>query len=110
MKRRVFIVCCLILNFLYAYTQAPYTIRGIVKDSSGSLISKATVLVLSAADSIQVLSGSDGKFIISGLRDPAFNIRVTTSGYKTYYESFSIPVGDKEYSLAPIVLQVEYEE
>src|SRR5258708_3602510 len=32
------------------------------------------------------------------------------NGYKSYYKNFSIPVANKVFSLAPIVLQIEYEE
>src|SRR5258708_28604235 len=110
MKKRILILCCLILSSLYAYTQTPYTISGIVRDSSGAPLSKATVRVWSATDSMQVLSGGGGNFLISGLYDPSFGIRITMNGYKSYYKNFSIPVAIKVFSLAPIVLQIDYEE
>src|SRR5258708_16998553 len=59
---------------------------------------------------MQVLSGGGGNFLISGLYDPSFGIRITMNGYKSYYKNFSIPVAIKVFSLAPIVLQIDYEE
>lgn len=111
MVKGVCILCFLLGSFFYAYTQTQYTINGIIQDSLGAPLPKATVRILTASDSLQTLSGGSGSFSVSGLRDPSVEIRVTMSGYQPYYKKILVSdMTKKTITLAPIVLQVQYEE
>jgi len=48
--------------------------------------------------------------MISGLVGGAFDILVTMKGYKSYHQNLSFPVDTKIFSVAPIILQTEYQE
>ncbi|HWK05550.1 MAG TPA: outer membrane beta-barrel protein [Puia sp.] len=116
MGKRIFITGVLILSFFHAYLQAPFTIQGIVRDSSGNFLSKATIRLLTNRDSIQTLSKDDGSFSVSGLyevsasRERAFTILVTMNGYSPYRKGFSTPDSMRVLQLPPIVLQTEFRE
>jgi hypothetical protein len=105
----IFIVGVIFLTQLKAQSQL--IIRGTVQDSSGTLLSKATIQLWRGSDTIQFLSGENGQFGLSvpqGLGE--WNILVTMQGFRAYHKPFTVPENTKLFTLPPILLQAEYQE
>jgi iron complex outermembrane receptor protein len=75
-------VLLLILPFLLSasYTFAQHEIKGIIKNSNGSQVPRATVLIRGTNNS--VTADENGKFSITSNQEPPFYIRVSSVGYK----------------------------
>src|SRR5258707_1176268 len=101
----LWLFCCFLVH-----AQMPFVIRGKVTDSSGKGLSRATVSVSSNKDSMVVLAGGDGSFILSTFFERTFLLRVTMKGYVAYSGRFDIQRGQRTVELPPLVLQPLYQE
>src|ERR1700675_2857654 len=70
-------------------------ISGTVRDTSGAVIPDATVTVKSVATGAErsVQSGSIGQYLIPGLTPGAYEVTVTSKGFKTSRTSVEVTVG-----------------
>ena len=84
-------------------TQAPGTLTGIVMASDETPISQARISVVGRR--LVVLSGTDGRFMLTGVRSGAQVIEVERLGYATLLSSLDIPAGETLH--VEVVLQTE---
>jgi hypothetical protein len=103
-----FIAACLACSIGHA--QAPVIVRGKVIDSSGSALSNATVSVLLSGDSISTLTKEDGAFVLYGVRERSFTLKVTMKGYTPWSSHFDIKEDTAVILIPPISLQPQYQE
>lgn len=111
MGKRLVIFFIGVLSFSQIRAQSAITIRGIVQDSSGVFLFKATIQLLNGTDTVRTLSKQDGQFIASvSNRSGQWTILVTMKGYQAYHSHFRMPDSTKSFTLPPIILQTEYQE
>jgi len=69
-----------------SWGQASYTaqVRGVVKDQSGAMVAKATVVITNDATGIATTAHSDsnGLYILTGLRPSVYTIRADAAGFR----------------------------
>ena len=104
MKRIAFIL--LITHFLLGFTAASQTVKGRVTDEGNDPLPKASITLLTAADSSVVkltAADRDGQYSFEGITPGSYLLQASHSGYATG----TIPVtmqGDPLVTVAPIVL------
>ena len=111
MGKRMLIFIVGVLFFTQSRAQSQLIIRGTVKDSSGALLSKATIQLWKGSDTVVLLSAENGQF---GLSVPQaqgkWDILVTMQGFHGYHNYFQVPAGTTLFTLPPILLRAEYQE
>jgi len=84
-----FLVCFLMVTTT-AFGQASYTaqVRGVVKDQSGALVTRATITITNDATGIAVTAHTDdhGLYILTGLRPAVYTIKVEGAGFRATEE------------------------
>jgi hypothetical protein len=93
-----------------AVAQTSFTVRGVIQDTVGSFLSKATVRLINSEDTLTSITGKDGSFVFAGLATKQWEMVVTMKGYITTRKKFSIGKDRNSLILGPIVLQVDYKE
>lgn len=87
-----------------------FSISGRVSDSAGRGLSEATVRLIRAADTLQVLTGSDGRFAFSGQTELRFTIEVSMQGYGVFRTAFEALPVNGVFRLPSLILNQEYKE
>ncbi len=69
-----------------AFAQTTSTLSGVVKDSQGALVPRATVTVHSNATGAErsVLTGGSGEYVLPSLQPGEYTVTVTASGFSTF--------------------------
>ncbi len=85
MKRLIGLVCAVFLLVSPGFAQTLGEITGIVNDSSGAVLSGATVTVTSAASgqTRETVSNAAGIFSFPGLTPGVYEVKVSAQGFKT---------------------------
>jgi len=104
----IFILCIVLLQTLHAQNEV--TIRGMVKDSMGAVLSKATVRLIITHDTLSTLTKEDGSFSFHLAAASAFELLVTMKGYTTLRKALPASPGSGTINLPPILLQAAYGE
>ncbi len=86
------------------YGQGGFTRSGTVKDTSGTVLSKATLTVYAAGDTLNTLSGQAGGFILHIPACTDFILTVTMKGYQLFRKSYSLEKDKGDGELPPILL------
>jgi hypothetical protein len=107
--RQVFLLALFsIILINYAKAAGPDgKISGLVLDDTKKPIDAATVILLTAKDSVVVstqFANRDGSFTFQNLKDNTYIVKVTCVGYKTYRSTNVIVSGQKHTILPAIVL------
>ena len=111
MGKRLVIFFIGVLSFSQIRAQSSLVIHGSIQDSSANSLSKSTIQLWNADDTVYALSRQDGQFSAStSNRSGRWMILVTMKGYKPYHSHFQIPENTKSFTLSPIILQAEYKE
>ncbi|HEX8020965.1 TonB-dependent receptor [Mucilaginibacter sp.] len=83
-------------------------VSGIVQDSSGAPVARATVILKSAKDSLMTTSDKDGIFIFENVREATFLLTVSEIGFTTKVSRYLNNDEAKKIVLAPITLKDQY--
>src|SRR5688500_17197102 len=93
----------LLLFFAIAYGQQPFTVKGMVVDTTGQPLSGVTIKLLTQGDSAVSSSDKTGVFSFSKNLKSEFTLVVTSIGLQPYVQTYpaaSQPV----FQLKPIVM------
>jgi len=85
-------------------------LRGMVKDSNGVAITKATVQLFAGIDTSSTLSGEDGSFHFRIPMVRSFELLITMEGYSPFQKAWRSNQGTRLLILPPILLQTTYGE
>ncbi|MCI0662456.1 MAG: carboxypeptidase regulatory-like domain-containing protein, partial [Acidobacteria bacterium] len=91
------ILIFLLAGFMTTFAQVPTgTIRGIVTDPSGAVLSGAIVTAKNKITGAEraVMSKSDGEFQLSNLLPGEYELKVTIRGFKSQLTSVTVQVGE----------------
>src|SRR5260221_9873260 len=110
MLRVAFILVLIWGVYCDSIAQTSFTVRGVIQDTAGLSLSKATVRLINAEDTLTSITEKDGSFVFTDLATKQWEIFVTMKGYITIRKKFSIGKGRNTLDLNPIVLQVDYKE
>jgi hypothetical protein len=91
---KMFSLCRLLATLLLILTvpvvslaQANFTaqVRGVVKDSTGAVVPKATVTITDDGTQVSVKATTDdfGRYVFNGLRPTSYTMKVEVAGFKT---------------------------
>jgi hypothetical protein len=105
--RKLVILFCILIFSVALYAQTGHEISGVVKDSTDQVIPGAAVILVSAKDSLHVVTGSDGIFIFNNVSSAQFLVTVKSLGHLDYNKRFLYNDGTKRIVLEPIVLKSE---
>ncbi|NVM67696.1 hypothetical protein FHW88_006025 [Mucilaginibacter sp. SG538B] len=83
-------------------------VSGIVQDSTGTPVARATVILKSAKDSMATSSDKDGIFIFENVREATFLLTVSEVGFTTKVSRYLNNEETKKIVLAPIILKDQY--
>lgn len=83
-------------------------VSGIVQDSSGAPVARATVILKSVKDSMATSSDKDGIFIFENVRVATFLLTVSEIGFTTKVSRYLNNEETKKIVLAPITLKDQY--
>ena len=78
MKKSLLLLLSFLLTASFAFAQG--TIKGIVKNSNGAAVPKATIKIRST--NISVSADENGGFSIDARQDPPFYLQVSSVGHK----------------------------
>ena len=99
--------CCLfILISCFSssvFAQISYRVKGSVRDSKGSL-ENASIMLIIGRDSTMTLTDAMGAFSFPLVDKNTFTLRISTLGYITFQQQYTIAAGEKELIVGPIVL------
>jgi hypothetical protein len=95
---------------IQASAQMNITVNGIIVDSAGMAIPKATIQIGAEEDSITIFSNDNGQFRFSITKRGKFDLTVTMKGYVTYKKKFKANGEEATLQLNPIVLKINYLE
>lgn len=90
--------------------QTSFTVRGVIQDTVGAILSQATVRLINSEDTLTSISNKEGAFAFTGLAFRQWEIIVTMKGYRTIRKKISINKSRNSLDLGPLVLQVDYRE
>src|SRR5882757_5617037 len=85
-----FLFLLILITSINAVGQGKFTIRGVVRDSSGLLLQNATVALITAKDTLYTITYENGTFNFNRLWDRKFSLLITMNGYRSYQKDFSI--------------------
>ncbi|SMC87141.1 outer membrane beta-barrel protein [Pedobacter nyackensis] len=85
--------------------QTKRVVSGVVKDSTDLGIPSAHIRLIAGKDTINTSSDSDGKFLLSGIRQTGFDILVRGIGYKSHAGKYTFTDKQTEFELGGIVLK-----
>ncbi len=71
---------------LSTYAQVSGSITGTVSDSTGAVVSGASVVVLAPETGIrhQAITNTDGEYLVANLKEGAYTVTVKATGFKTF--------------------------
>src|SRR5205809_3890713 len=86
MKSNLFLASLLVVFSSLAFAQDTASLAGTVRDKSGAIVPKASVVVSNVATSSSraITSNGDGEFVAAALPAGAYNLTVTAPGFKKY--------------------------
>lgn len=67
-----------------AFSQTLYTLRGRVMDQQEAVIPGATVVLRGPGGEMTATSGDDGSYLVNGLRNGKYTVRVTLAGFAKF--------------------------
>jgi len=100
----------LIYGHVAVFAQHAISITGIVIDSMGTPLGRASVTVKQGRDSLLTITAQDGSYNFPGISTAEFKIRVTMKGFTTLEKTYIAPTGIKSLNLPPLVLMPGYTE
>src|SRR5262245_29670138 len=79
----VLLVCATLVPM--AQTTGSATLRGTVKDPSGAVVTKATVILINEGTKVErrTTSNQDGLFVFSAINPATYQIKIESTGFKT---------------------------
>jgi len=108
MLRALFILALLWGSYCDVVAQTSFTVRGVVRDTAGLALSKATVALLSDGDRLFTISKEDGSFSFVDLGSRNIELVVSMKGYVTIRKNISVKQGVRSIDVAPILLLTDY--
>jgi hypothetical protein len=87
------------------YAQTGRQVTGVVKDSTGTTLSLATVKLLMGKDSLVVATNAGGRFSFSSVMANQFSLVVSSLGYQGIKRRYNLTPGNTSAELDPIVLK-----
>jgi hypothetical protein len=116
MLKAIIILIMSLFIWHIGFGQKLLTITGVLRDSKGEALSKATLMLEGGSDTLRVISGKDGDFEFSVPQSTFLALShkvllvVTMQGYKRYTTVISLKADQRGLVLPPIVLLLEFEE
>ncbi len=101
-------ILLLCLAFYVGYAQQGFQLVGMITDSAGHPLSRATVQLIDNRDTAAVLTGDDGKFGFSGVAGHRVRLLVTNAGYHAFSRGYSLAGSRTSYLLPPVALRTAY--
>jgi hypothetical protein len=119
--KRAFAIWSLAFACFLARSQVPSTaattsahllfqLSGKVTDTAGIALSRATIQWIAATDTLHVITGEDGGFILNKLPARKFRLSVTMKGYLPFSRSYVVSNDQRSVKLQPITLQIDFSE
>ena len=102
-----FLTPVLFLLFTLQVTAQKLEVRGAILDSLSQPLPSATVVLLSAQDSVLkhfTMANNQGAFSIKGVQAASYILQITYLGYNPYFQAFETPEGAKSFDLGQIQL------
>jgi hypothetical protein len=90
--------------------QKEYIVEGIVQDSLGNNLSRATVSMFNEKNSLSLITKDDGRFRFSLSSAGRFDIFVTMKGYRTFKKKLVLTGNTGVLKVRPIVLSIAYQD
>jgi len=100
----------LLTEYMNGYAQNPILITGVIKDSTGTGLSKATIQLFTGADSVKVLSRDDGSFSLNIKDTRSFQLRVSMRGFQSFVNTYQTTPEMHKLHLPSILLASDYKE
>lgn len=89
----------------HVYAQTGRQVNGVVKDSTGAALPRATVKLLTGKDSSVMATNAGGRFTFSSVIVNQFTLVVSSIGYQSVKRRYHLTPGNTTAELDPIVLK-----
>ena len=88
MKHLLFVWTGIFICLLSSYSQKPYTIAGLISDEDGLPLPGASVVI--SPGSMGVVSGTDGRYSISGVQPGDYLLVASFLGFEPHEDSLKV--------------------
>lgn len=108
-QRSSYIFVLFLLSFYTGYTQ-DYSVSGVVKDSGGTAIEFANLLLLNAADSTMVkgtTTSDTGNFLFENVAPNTYVLKISYLGYVTKYVPIDV---NRSLNLGELIIDESVED
>jgi TonB-linked SusC/RagA family outer membrane protein len=95
MRKFIFLTKLLLVTCLLRAQGPNETLRGTVRDSTGSPLEAASVLLKSSRHSAETATDKNGAFILNNVPDGSYTLRISSVGYTVYERLISVGASTK---------------
>lgn len=104
--------CFILLFSLNAFSQALqkivlHEVSGIVQDTTSNGIPGATVMLVSATDTLKMMANDDGIFLFNNVKSAVFSLTVSSIGFAKVHRKYFFNTEKERLVLEPIILKDE---
>lgn len=103
--KRVILLITLLCYMHHLNAQSPYSLKGVVKDSTGEIIVAANILIITSQDTLHTISDEIGKFEFLNLKSRDFIIKISLLGFETWQRQYNISSDLSEFFIPEIKLK-----
>ncbi len=110
MPRLILLLFLVLFSAFSVFSQGGYQVSGRLIDTLGNPISRATigVYVDGQKDTLKTVSNNVGFFIVKGISERQFFLKVSTIGLGNFKKIYTVPAGEEILEIRNLILYPEY--
>jgi hypothetical protein len=110
MPRLLLLLFLVLFSAFSVFSQGGYQVSGRLIDTLGNPISRATigVYVDGQKDTLKTVSNNVGFFIVKGISERQFFLKVSTIGLGNFKKIYTVPAGEEILEIRNLILYPEY--